>query len=180
MSQVKKTIIILNGSGGCGKDTFVSYLSKLVSVHKTSSIDSIKKIASQIAWDGNKDEKGRKLLSELKSALVQYNDFCLVESIKLVEDFIKSDQQVFVIDIREPQEIQKFYDKVLQLYHDNVTIYKVLVVRQAVKHIASNRSDDSVYDIDYDCIIDNNGTLSNLENSAMTFYTFFVKERIEC
>ncbi len=40
---MKKEIIIINGTGGSGKDTFVELCSKYKKVKNTSSIDKVKK-----------------------------------------------------------------------------------------------------------------------------------------
>lgn len=75
-----KHIVIINGTGGSGKDTFVEFASKYASIENFSSIDTIKTIASlevyqnqkglewlvEYGWKGQKTEKDRKLLSELK------------------------------------------------------------------------------------------------------------------
>ena len=61
-----KQIVIINGTGGCGKDTFVSFVSKYKRVYNFSSIDKVKEIAKLIGWDGGKTDKDRKFLSDLK------------------------------------------------------------------------------------------------------------------
>ena len=68
-------IIIVNGCGGVGKDEFVKALDELITVFSYSTIDTYKKIAKEsFDWDEVKDEKGRKLLSDLKLAGINYND----------------------------------------------------------------------------------------------------------
>jgi len=71
-----KKILIINGSGGVGKDTFVELLSKYVPtlVH-ISVVDPVKKIAKYIGWNGSKDEPSRKFLAELKFTIDGYNDY---------------------------------------------------------------------------------------------------------
>ena len=58
---------ILNGVYTAGKDTFASYCKGyedyLIHVMQFSSVDWIKMKAKQLGWDGNKDEKGRNLLT---------------------------------------------------------------------------------------------------------------------
>ena len=68
-------IIVINGTGGAGKDTFVDVLKsksyvKDYFIYNYSTIDRIKTIAEQCGWDGKKDEKGRQLLSDLKDAFI--------------------------------------------------------------------------------------------------------------
>ena len=64
----KHEIFIINGSGGCGKDTFVELFSKHYGPDKVwnySSVDKVKRIAKEIGWTGAKTEKDRKFLSDL-------------------------------------------------------------------------------------------------------------------
>ena len=61
-----KHIIIINGCGGVGKDTFVNMCAKYTSVVNYSSVKEIKEIAKYIGWDGSKEERDRKFLSDLK------------------------------------------------------------------------------------------------------------------
>lgn len=74
-----KAIIVINGRGGVGKDTLCDFVKEkyddTYGVQNISSITRIKEIAKDIGWDGNKDEKGRKFLSDLKKALTEYGDF---------------------------------------------------------------------------------------------------------
>lgn len=71
---MEKQIVIINGTGGSGKDTFVQFCSKYNKVMNFSSIDKVKEIARLIGWDGKKTEKDRKFLSDLKKLTTEYND----------------------------------------------------------------------------------------------------------
>ena len=62
-----KNIIVINGTGGSGKDTFVEYVSKYAKVYNFSSVDKVKEIAKLIGWTGTKTDKDRKFLSDLKA-----------------------------------------------------------------------------------------------------------------
>ena len=63
---MNKNIIVINGTGGSGKDTFVEYVSKYAKVYNFSSVDKVKEIAKLIGWTGTKTDKDRKFLSDLK------------------------------------------------------------------------------------------------------------------
>jgi hypothetical protein len=52
-----KQVFIINGSGGCGKDTFISFVSDIACVTNFSSVDKVKEIARIIGWDGEKTER---------------------------------------------------------------------------------------------------------------------------
>ena len=72
---MKKTVIVINGAGGVGKDTLCELASKHFKVYNVSSITPIKEIASMCGWRGEKDDKARKFLSDLKRLTVEYNDY---------------------------------------------------------------------------------------------------------
>lgn len=119
-----KQIVIINGTGGSGKDTFVEFASKYASIENFSSIDTIKTIASlevyqnqkglewlvEYGWKGQKTEKDRKLLSELKRIWKEYNDLPFKDTEKAIELFQKSDKDILFIHIREPEEIKRVVD----------------------------------------------------------------------
>lgn len=154
---MKKQIIIINGTGGSGKDTFVELTKKYAKVVNFSSIDKVKEIAKVIGWDGSKNEKDRKFLSDLKRLTTEYNDMSF-NNIKLaVKEFNNSDNEIMFIHIREPEEIER-----------TVKIFKaktLLVRRIGLANITSNYSDANVEDYNYDYIIENS-TIENLDNQA--------------
>ena len=77
-----KHIFIINGCGGVGKDTFVKLVSeeldktmkKLHTVTNFSSVDKVKELAKKIGWKGEKSERDRKFLSDLKILVSDYSD----------------------------------------------------------------------------------------------------------
>lgn len=164
-----KKVFILNGSGGVGKDTFVSLVGILaVPVTHLSSITPAKELAKQIEWSGGKTEKDRKFLSDLKDLMTEYNDYPL-QYLKKQVDFFLHDQdhyQVCFIDIREPREIEKAAKAF------NATT--VLVTAEGrVDPISTNHADDGVYDYQYDFYVDNSGTIDDLKDAVVGFCTQF-------
>ncbi len=164
---MKKNIVIINGTGGSGKDTFVQMVSKYADVYNFSSIDKVKEIARQIGWTGGKDEKDRKFLSDLKKLTTEYNDMSF-NSIKVaVASFLESSLQIMFIHIREPEEIER---AVLSF-----NAKTLLIKRVGLKNIQSNYSDANVENYDYDFVITND-TLEGLEMSAKKFVEQLCKE----
>lgn len=164
---MKKNIVIINGTGGSGKDTFVQMVSKYADVYNFSSIDKVKEIARQIGWTGGKDEKDRKFLSDLKKLTTEYNDMSF-NSIKVaVASFLESSLQIMFIHIREPEEIKR---AVLSF-----NAKTLLIKRVGLKNIQSNYSDANVENYDYDFVITND-TLEDLEMSAKKFVEQLCKE----
>ena len=64
-------VLIVNGAPQAGKTTFNEMLKDMADgeVKIYSSIDYVKMIAFTLGWDGIKDDKGRKLLSDLKTQI---------------------------------------------------------------------------------------------------------------
>ncbi|MCI8630612.1 MAG: hypothetical protein HFE57_14180 [Firmicutes bacterium] len=105
---MKKTIIIINRKGGVGKDTLCDFISKHYPTRKISSITPILTIAKAGEWNGNKDDKSRKLLSDLKHLFTNYNDLSFHYLKSQTEEFLSSDNEILFIHIREPEEIGKY------------------------------------------------------------------------
>ena len=87
-----KQVFIINGSGGVGKDTFVEFVEmiptfefigenenstvwfKNFEIKNYSSVSKVKEIAKIIGWNGEKTERDRKFLSDLKLLTTKYKD----------------------------------------------------------------------------------------------------------
>lgn len=157
---MEKHIIIINGTGGSGKDTFVEFCSKYGKIANFSSIDKVKEIARLIGWDGQKTEKDRKFLSDLKRLTTNYNDMSFLSIIDTVAQFESSDNEILFVHIREPEEILRAAR--------NFKAKTLLVKRVGLSNIQTNYSDANVDNYPYDYIIENS-TLEELENSALNF-----------
>lgn len=155
-------IYITNGVGGCGKDTFASFLSEYVSVFKYSSIDKVKEIAELCGWTGGKTERDRKFLSDLKCLTTEYSDMAFQDLQEEVHWFRQNPQnKVMLIDIREPGEIRRAVNE--------FGAETILIINPNIPHIDSNMADKNVYEYDYDHRIMNNGTLEDLKRKAREF-----------
>ena len=101
-----KEIVVINGSGGVGKDTFVQFCGEYTSIMNISSVDKVKEAAKVLAgWNGEKDEKSRKFLSDLKELGIEYNDAPFKYISNMAEEFKNSDKQIMFVHIREFEEI---------------------------------------------------------------------------
>ncbi len=157
---MEQQIVVINGTGGSGKDTFVEYAKQYGKVVNFSSIDVIKKIAKLIGWNGTKTEKDRKFLSDLKKLTTEYNDLAFESIKRAVEEFRNSDNEVMFIHIREPEEIAR----ACKTFHAK----SLLIKRIGLDNITSNDSDANVDCYEYDFIIENI-TLDHLEQDAKNF-----------
>ena len=96
---MRKTIIIINGRGGVGKDALISGISRIefprrIGVMNVSSIDPVKKLAKEAGWNGTKDERSRKFLSDLKKLCTEYNNLPQKHCEAKVFEFLASDKDV--------------------------------------------------------------------------------------
>ena len=162
---MKKTVIVINGAGGVGKDTLCDFASAHFKVKNISSITPIKEIAAQCGWDGRKDNKSRKFLSDLKKLCVEYNDYPTVWALGQYKDFLLTDEEIMFVHIREKEEIAKFVE---------VTegVAKTLLIRGG-KRMSSekygNISDDGVEDYSYDYYFTNDKSLDVAETEFIEF-----------
>jgi len=166
----KKQVFIINGSGGVGKDAFISLISDISYVINFSSVDKIKEIARVIGWNGGKTEKDRKFLSDLKALCTDYNDLPLNSIKNKYEEFLNDDSKFLFLHIREPEEIER----AKRIFNAKT----ILVKRDSVEHIISNMSDGSVFNYDYDVIINNNKGIEELRDKAWYFVKDFENNQL--
>ena len=160
---MEKRIIIINGSGGVGKDTFIELCSNFTNVKNISSVDKVKEAAAILAgWNGEKDEKARKFLSDLKQLSIDYNDYPLVYIKNQAKEFESNDMQtIMFVHVREISEIEKVKEA--------VNAKTLLITNKRVEKIETNKSDANVDKFTYDYYIENDGTLEELKEKAKKF-----------
>lgn len=166
---MEKQIIIINGTGGCGKDTFVTFAQKVGRVRNISSIDLVKELAIHLGYLGGKSDKDRKFLSELKRITTEYNDLSFQDISRKVEEFKKSNDDILFIHIREPEEIER-----AKLAFGAKTL---LIKRIGYETITSNDSDANVENYIYDYVITNE-SLESLENQAYSLINGLTEKKL--
>lgn len=164
---ILRKVLIINGSGGVGKDTLVNIFQAFIPTNHISIVQPAKNAARCVGWNGKKTEKDRKFLSDLKTLIDEYNNYNYKYVANIAKDFlkIKSDKEkcnrLLCIDMREKPQIEQA--------RKDFDAKVVLVTNNRVKHITSNIADGGVFDIDYDYTIDNSGTLQELHEKAGIF-----------
>ncbi len=156
---MKKTVIVINGAGGVGKDTLCDIAAKHYKTTNLSTIMPIKEVAALCGWAGEKTDKARKFLADLKALTVAYNDYPTVWATERYREFLAGDSEVFFMHIREPEEIAKFVRAT-----DGRA--KTLLIRggeRTKKSLYGNAADDRVEDYAYDYYFTNGGTLADAE-----------------
>ena len=172
-------IIIVNGRPGAGKTTFEDICQALMGpfCRSRSTVDKIKEIAKMAGWNGEKTPAARKFLSDLKALCREYNDLPFEDFKKYYNIFdadlweygVADHDAIFLVDSREPKEIQRFKD---------LGAITVLVRRAKTDALAtSNQSDEDVFNFDYDYIIDNNGTIDDLRERAEDFLDLIFEKK---
>ena len=157
----KQVVVIINGSGGVGKDTFCDYVKKIVPTDVFSTVSRVK-LAVQvlIGRKVEKDEKFRRFLSDIKLAWTRYNDGPTKYILNKVKN---SKKQIIFLHIREPEEIDKTKNSLINLGYNCITL---LITNKNVKSIKSNMADANVENYNYDDIITNDSNKYMLKIKA--------------
>ena len=159
-----KKIYITNGSAQNGKDSFAGFTSNYISTYKYSSIDLVKDMLEFAGIPKEpKTEEKRLLYSDTKDRLTKYDDIPFKDIASIVADFKnnKIEAEVLLIDIREPKEIARAVE--------TFGAETILVRNPNAIKIESNHADRDVENYKYDYIIENDGTLEQLEMVAKLF-----------
>lgn len=174
-----KTVIIINGKAGVGKDTFVNIFSQLlnsyydykdvtakISVENVSSVDGLKNIASRYFNydDKNKTDKDRKFLADFKQLTTEYCDYSHNYIINEYNLFINAPFKKFLfIHIREPKEIERLKSEL------GAITLQITSTRTDIHKVENNVSDRDTDLYDYDFSIANDGTIKEFTENIKSF-----------
>lgn len=170
--SMNKLIIVINGSGGVGKDTICGIVGKHYKTMNVSSIDPIKKIAYENGWKGEKSAKARKFLAGLKQVFIDYNDLPQKYLMRCCREFWESDDEIMFVHIREPREIEKFKNN---CSGECATL--LIRGRNNAKKNWNNVADDYVENYNYDFCYENNKRFKELESDFLKFFERMLKAR---
>jgi len=148
-----KKMIVINGSGGVGKDTLIEYAGRFYKVRNISSITPVKEAASLVGWKGEKDNKSRKFLSDLKALINGYNGYIFQYILSRYGEFLESGEDILFVHIREPEEIARIRESVPS------AVCMLIRTKRNIPAVSGNVSDESVENFEYDYIFDNDGDL---------------------
>ena len=174
-------IVIVNGAPGSGKTTFENFCQEIMDDYcqMRSTVDLVKEIALfYTGWNGEKDLKSRKFLSDLKDLLTEFNDVPFNDIVRFKNVWedelemynVKDHPHILLVDSREPEEIMRFKREL-----GAVTV----LIRRASAEMAetSNHADANVLNCDYDYEIDNNGSLDELRAKSIQFSDLIFKKK---
>ena len=165
-------MIIINGSGGAGKDTLCGFAKDLFRAESISAITPIKEIAERYGgWKGEKNEKSRRFLHDLKMLFVGYNDLPFKYLKQEYETFKSGEADILFVHIREKEEIEKFKASV-------GLPCLTLLVRRKTAQKWNNPSDDGVESCQYDYTYDNDLPLSEAKDDFLRFLRDIVGNKL--
>lgn len=130
-----------------------------------STIEYVKTVALQCGWDGKKDDKGRRFLSDLKDALTRYDNIPVK---RILESLHNYSNCIVFIHCREPDEIN--------LLKNELNAKTLLITNKNVSPIETNHADKCVFDTKYDYVFDNSTTIGNLIMGAQVFLLWLENE----
>lgn len=170
---MRKTVIVINGQGGSGKDTVCNIMAKYYKVKNISTVDPIKNIARYAGWTGEKGDKARKMLADLKQVFIEYNDLPLNYVKQEMTKFESDENEIMFVHCREKEEIAKIVNCA------SIHIITLLIKRNDrffQQKVYGNYADDAVEQYNYDFIYSgNNETTAELEKSFMNFFNQTIK-----
>ena len=182
---MKTKIICLGGKAQHGKDTSAKYLQehlteigkKVLIVHQA---DLLKNMARDMfGWDGQKDEKGRRLLQYLGTDLVRQRDpdFWVDHLVRTLTVLDGEWDIVLIPDTRFPNEIQKFKDVGFNVTYMRVirSNFKSPLTEEQQNHFSETALDN----VDADLYVYNGGTLEVLSEMMQQIAFYLIGETIE-
>lgn len=163
-----KKIFLISGKAQHGKDTTAEFMKssfeaggeKVLIVHYADLLKFITK--AYLGWDGNKDEKGRKLLQYVGTDVIrkQEPDLWVDFAIKMLGYFGDNYDYIIIPDTRFPNEVKK-----VKSFFANTSLVRVIrpgytgnLTPEQLKHPSETALDDADYDIE----IYNDGSLDGL------------------
>ncbi len=173
---MKPTVIIVNGFPRSGKDTFCEFAEEKYRTINYSTVDTTKRIALEMGWDGEKTQRNRDMLSALKDFLTKWFDGPFLEMVDLIEGYSAFNEEMMddkkydmlydfiFIHSREPEEIKRVVE-FCELR--DVDCRTLLIMREEVDGIShANHADANVQNMIYNIYLGNNGTLEDFRSNT--------------
>ena len=158
--KCKSFIFIINGSNGVGKDTFIDKLRDELRDYEYLNISAIDVVKNMLRkneiWDGQKDEKGRRLLAEVKAAINKYSDFINNDIIMRVGRWRPRTMMnsIAFIHVREPEQIEILSHRLESAFGEFSMVGTILIKRASAEATANNDADMNVENYKYDIVLE--------------------------
>lgn len=170
-----KILVLVSGKAGAGKDTVGEYLVRKFGFKRYAFADRLKEIAREVGWNGEKDEKGRRLLQELGSVVRRYDQDTWVN---IVLDKIKEEnsKKVVITDCRYVNEYlraRKFAGEFGYMLIPIKVIGRKYDLPEELKAHESEMYVDQIPGVE----IDNNGTLEELYHKVNVVIDMMINKK---
>lgn len=169
---MKKLTLVINGRGGVGKDTLCEAAAARFRVMNVSSITPIKQLAALCGWSGEKTDRARRFLADLKALTAAYNDYPTAWITEQYRAFLEGGDEILFVHIREGEEIRKFVDAT----NGDAKTLLVRADRRMPSHTYGNASDDMVENYQYDYYFDNDDAPEVAGERFISFLTSIIEE----
>lgn len=182
-------VILISGKSGSGKDTIASFLKKIYQQENKKVIiihfaDMVKEYAKlYYNWNGVKDVAGRQLLQQLGTNTVRaaYPNYWA----ELVAKFLDAAGRKNHFDIALIPDLRFLNEYlIVKKYNKDCTTIRInkinddgtYILNKAFTQEQNNHpSECDLDDYNFDIMVNNNGTLENLEQSAQEIIKEYLK-----
>jgi hypothetical protein len=173
--HANKIVIVINGKAETGKDTLCDFVINKYHAEKRSSITPILKIARENGWDGIKDNKSRKFLSDLKRTFIDFNNLPNKYLTEECDNFLKSNNDILFVHIRESDQIKDFLANVKDSCQCCTLLISNTMDDKPV--LWGNDSDDNADNYPYDYIYYNIKPLEEAEKDFLEFFKTILQDK---
>lgn len=176
-------VILISGRAQHGKDTLANFLKNALETNNKSVLivhyaDLLKYICRVFFdWDGNKDEHGRTLLQYVGTDVIRkQNENYWVNFIgQMLLFFNEAWDYVLIPDCRFPNEIDCLREMGLDVSH--IRVIRKDFISSLTKEQQVHSSETALDNIEPDYYISNDGSLSDLQITAIQWVASNVNER---
>ncbi len=169
---MEKLTLVINGRGGVGKDTLCEAAAARYRVKNISSITPIKALAAICGWQGEKTDRARRFLADLKALTAAYNDYPTRKITEEYQAFLRGEDEILFVHIREAAEIRKF----VEATGGGARTLLVRADRRLPAHTYGNASDDEVENYPYDYYFENDDAKEASADRFCAFLEGIMKE----
>ena len=172
-------IVLINGCGGSGKDTFEDMVKGFLygvvplKIHHISTIDPLRNIAKEIVKINDPKsvldkDSYRDCLADLKATWDKnYDGSFIYLTKKLNQIQLERDlKHVVFVHVREKENIERI---VREVDIDSWSITTLCVYGRTDPNAFSNSSDRDVMSYHYDVYVNNSGSMDDLKNAAEAY-----------
>lgn len=173
-TESKINFILISGKARSGKDTIAKYLIEQYGYTRWAFADKLKECIYKYSdWDGEKDEKGRKLLQSVGQAFREYDKDNWIkvlakDIVEYIQDYhFLSYFNIVISDVRFINEIETFKNLMLEAFDENNIKFRTIRIDRPIENDnAEWHKDISEIDLDnynnFDYIISNDSDIDSL------------------